>query len=137
MYIKNSAIEGQGKEEDQAGGRPFPVLTPGNIHYAVSKKGQGICWGGLGVMQQLAGRLGLAEAIDRRVKVLKRHLPYHESDHVLSQIYNVVSGGTCLQDAEAKQLPGLRRHLSPERLASAFRGSEAFDRVGWRNGVRA
>ncbi len=117
MYIKNSAIEGQGKEEDQAGGRPFPVLTPGNIHYAVSEKGQGICWGGLGVMQQLAGRLGLAEAIDRRVKVLKRHLPYHESDHVLSQIYNVVSGGICLQDAEAKRQDGnYRRALGAARL---------------------
>lgn len=117
MYIKDSAIEARGKEEDQAGGRPFPVLTPGNIHYAVSEKGQGICWGGLGVVQQLAGRLGLAESIDRHVKVLKRHLPYHESDHVLSQVYNVMSGGVCLQDAEAKRRDGnYRRAVGASRL---------------------
>ena len=103
MYVKDSAIDSQEKE---GGGRPFPVLTPGNIHYCVSEKGQGICWGGLGVVQQLATRLGLAESIDRRVRVLKRHLPYHESDHVLSQIYNVVSGGVCLQDGESKRQDG-------------------------------
>ncbi len=117
MYIKDSAIEGQRKEEDPAGGRPFPVLTPGNIHYSVAEKGQGICWGGLGLVQQLAGRLGLAEIIDRRVRVLKRHLPYHESDHVLSQVYNVASGGACLQDAEAKRRDGnYRRAVGAERL---------------------
>ena len=114
MYIKDSAI---GSQEKESGGRPFPVLPPGNLHYAVSEKGQGICWGGLGVVRQLAERLGLAEAIDQRVKVLKRHLPYHESDHVLSQVYNVVSGGICLQDAEAKRQDGnYRRAVGASRL---------------------
>jgi hypothetical protein len=33
-------------------------------------------------------KLGLAEQIDARVQLLKRHLPYHESDHVLNLAYN-------------------------------------------------
>lgn len=28
------------------------------------------------------------------------HLPYHESDHVLNLAYNVICGGTCLEDIE-------------------------------------
>jgi hypothetical protein len=42
----------------------------------------------------------LVEEIDRRVTVLKVHLPYHESDHVLNIAYNALCGGECLEDIE-------------------------------------
>jgi hypothetical protein len=45
----------------------------------------------------------LVEAIDRHVQVLKVALPYHESDHVLGIAYNVLCGGTCLQDIELRR----------------------------------
>ena len=35
-------------------------------------------------MHRLVTRLGLPEAIDAEVELLKVHLPYHESDHVLN-----------------------------------------------------
>ena len=35
--------------------------------------------------------------------MLKRHLPYHESDHVLNIAYNALSGGTCLEDIELRR----------------------------------
>ena len=35
--------------------------------------------------------------------LLKRHQPYHESDHVLSLIYNVATGGTRYQDIELRR----------------------------------
>jgi hypothetical protein len=38
--------------------------------------------------------------IDDTVHVLKTHLPYHESDHVLTLAYNALCGGTCLQDID-------------------------------------
>jgi hypothetical protein len=79
------------------------VLEAGNIRYEVSDRIRGIDCGGLGVVQMLVDRLGLAEEIDGRVKVLDRHLPYQESDHVLSLIYNVMSGGRCLQDIEQRR----------------------------------
>jgi hypothetical protein len=53
-------------------------------------------------MHRLAQHTGLVEAIDRHVEVLKVHLPYHESDHVLGLAYNVLCGGTCLQDIEQR-----------------------------------
>ena len=54
-------------------------------------------------MHRLARHTGLVEAIDRYVEVLKVHLPYHESDHVLGIAYNVLCGGTCLQDIEQRR----------------------------------
>jgi hypothetical protein len=54
-------------------------------------------------MHQLAQHTGLVAAIDRHVEVLKVHLPYHESDHVLGIAYNVLCGGTCLQDIEHRR----------------------------------
>ena len=35
--------------------------------------------------------------------LLKLHLPYHESDHVLSLAYNALCGGTCLEDLELRR----------------------------------
>jgi hypothetical protein len=37
------------------------------------------------------------------VDVLKRHLPYDESDHVLNIAYNSMTGGRCLQDIELRR----------------------------------
>ena len=84
--------------------RDDPMLTASNIHYELADRAQGLGAGGMGAMHLLARRSGLIEAIDRRVHVLKMHQPYHESDHVLNLAYNVLCGGTCLDDLE------LRRH---------------------------
>src|ERR1051326_7788626 len=69
-----------------------------NIHYELGDKTQGLRCGGLGALQLLVRRLGLADALDRDLHLLKRHLPYFESDHVLNLTYNILAGGTCLQD---------------------------------------
>lgn len=43
-------------------------------------------------------QLGLVKAIDRNLHLLKRHLSYHESDHVLKLTYTILDGGTRLED---------------------------------------
>lgn len=80
-----------------------PMFRARNIHYEVSERGRGLSYGGVGAMHLLARRTGLIEAIDRNVRVLKRHLPYHESDHVLNIAYNILGGGTCLEDIELRR----------------------------------
>ena len=77
-----------------------PMMTASNIHYEIGERCHGIGVGGIGAMHALARRLGLIDAIDRRLEVLKIHLPYHESDHVLALAYLPLCGGTCLQDLE-------------------------------------
>jgi hypothetical protein len=74
------------------------MLTGGNIQYELADRSRGLSCGGIGAMHLLARRTGLVEAIDRHLHLLKVHLPYHESDHVLNIAYNILSGGTCLQD---------------------------------------
>jgi hypothetical protein len=71
-----------------------------NVHYEVGDKTRGLHAGGLGVFHLLVRQLGLADALDRDLHLLKRHLPYFESDHILSLTYNFLAGGQCLQDLE-------------------------------------
>lgn len=80
-----------------------PILTAANIHYEVSDRVRGVGCGGIGAMHLLVKHLGLDEAIDRRLHLLKLHLPYHESDHVLAIAYNLLCGGTCLEDLELRR----------------------------------
>ena len=79
------------------------MYTAHNIHYDLSTRTRGLNAGGIGMMHRLALHTGLVAAIDRHVQVLKVHLPYHESDHVLGLAYNVLCGGTCLQDIEQRR----------------------------------
>jgi hypothetical protein len=51
----------------------------------------------------LVRKLGLDEAINRRVPLLKIHLPYHEADHVLNIAYNLLAGGACLEHLEHRR----------------------------------
>jgi len=48
-------------------------------------------------------RLGLVEDLDGNLELLKVHLPYHESDHVLNIAYNIVAGGERLEDIEVRR----------------------------------
>jgi len=73
---------------------PDPVFTASNIHYDVATKTRAIPCGGIGAIQLLVRKLGLAEAIDERLHVLKFHFPYHESDHVLNFAYNALCNGS-------------------------------------------
>jgi len=79
------------------------MYTASNIQYDLSHRVRGLDTGGIGALHVLAQQTGLVDAIDQHVQVLKRHLPYHESDHVLGIAYNVLCGGTCLQDIERRR----------------------------------
>ncbi len=80
-----------------------PMFTAGNIHYDLADRSRGLAYGGIGLMHLLARKLGLPQAIDRRLHLLKIHLPYHESDHVLNLAYNALCDATCLQDIELRR----------------------------------
>ena len=80
-----------------------PMLRASNIRYEMGDRLRGTAVGGIGMMHLLARRTGLIESIDEKVEVLKRHLPYHESDHVLNIAYNALNGGTCLEDIELRR----------------------------------
>ena len=80
-----------------------PMFTASNIHYEIGERSRGLACGGIGAMHLLVRKLGLIEAIDRRLHLLQIHRPYHESDHVLNLAYNALCDGTCLQDIELRR----------------------------------
>jgi hypothetical protein len=80
--------------------RDEPVFTASNIHYELADKARGLGPGGIGAMHLVARQTGLIEAIDARLHLLKVHKPYHESDHVLNISYNLLAGGSRIEDLE-------------------------------------
>jgi hypothetical protein len=76
------------------------MLAASNIHYEVADRVSAISCGGIGVIHRLARQSGLIEALDANVHVLKLHLPYHESDHILNMAYNILCGGKTIEDIE-------------------------------------
>lgn len=76
------------------------MFTAGSIRYEMADRTRALAHGGIGAIHLLARRVGLIEAIDRDLHLLKVHLPYHESDHVLNLAFNILCDGECLQDLE-------------------------------------
>jgi hypothetical protein len=77
-----------------------PIMTASNIHYEIADRTKATGAGGIAAIHLLSQELGLDEAIDRGLQLLRMHLPYHESDHVLNIAYNLLAGGTCLEHLE-------------------------------------
>ena len=77
-----------------------PIMTASNIHYEIANRNRAIGVGGIGAIHALAHRVGLIDSLDSRLELLQKHLPYHESDHVLALAYLPLCGGTCIQDLE-------------------------------------
>ena len=77
-----------------------PMFGNTRVHYEFSADGQAMSCGGIAAVHRLVTKLGLVKQIDARLHLLKAHLPYHESDHVLNLFYNIMCGGTRLEDIE-------------------------------------
>jgi len=77
-----------------------PMFSAKNIHYEIADRSRGLAYGGIGCMQLLARHTGLVQALNDRLTLLKRHVPYYESDHVLNIAYNLLCNGDCLEDIE-------------------------------------
>ena len=110
MKQKDSKILNQRKanlakrlERKQYPEQPRPLLRAQNIHYEIAERVRAIDCGGIGAFHLLACNTGLVDAINENVHLLKRYLPYHESDHVLNIAYNTLTGGTCLDDIELRR----------------------------------
>ena len=78
-----------------------PMFGAGRVGYEIGARINAMSFGGIGVVRRLVAKLGLAGEIDGRLELLKRHLPYFESDHVLNVAYNLLCGGVRLEDINA------------------------------------
>jgi hypothetical protein len=95
-YKKNLEIRLENDNEE----RKKPMLSATNINYKAGKKVSAISCGGIGLVDTLVKKMRLPEMINNNLHLFKRHKPYFESDHILNIAYNIICGGTCLEDIE-------------------------------------
>jgi len=87
-------------ERKQWSDQQHPMFSARTITYEMAERTAAITCGGIGAFHMLAVNTGLRKRIDAALELLKKHMPYHESDHVLNMAYNALAGGTCLDDLE-------------------------------------
>jgi hypothetical protein len=80
-----------------------PEFSARNIQFEIADRTQAISDGGIGLIHRLVQEVGLPEAINSRVSLLKIYMPYRESDHVLNIAYNAMCGGRVLEDIELRR----------------------------------
>jgi len=79
------------------------MMTATNIQYERADRVQGLSAGGIGAILLLAQKIDLIKEIDRNLHLLKVHLPYHESDHVLNIAFNILAGGERIEHLELRR----------------------------------
>jgi Transposase DDE domain group 1 len=79
------------------------MMTASNIHYEIADRTRAIAPGGIGAIHLMAQKLGLVHDVNENLHLLKRHLPYFESDHVLNIAYNLLSGGSRIEHIEVRR----------------------------------
>ena len=93
-----------------------PIIKASNIHYEMAEKARAVNCGGIGAIHLMVNKLGLRQEIDSRLHLLKKHLPYHESDHVLNLTYNALLEGARLEDIELRRDEAFLDGLSAQRI---------------------
>ena len=81
------------------------------------ERGESTAYGGLSLAAALIRSLGIPEMLDERLQLLRSHRPFTESDHVLTHVYNLFVGGTCIEDIGSLQgSEPVRRMLGAARI---------------------
>jgi hypothetical protein len=75
-------------------------MAASNLQYEITNRTRAISGSGIGAAHLVVKRLGLDQAINDRLDLLKIHLPYHESDHILNIAYNLLAWGTRLEQLD-------------------------------------
>ena len=96
-----------------------PIMTAANIHYEIADRTRATTAGGIAAFHLLVQKLGLDQAIDRRLVLFKMHLPYHESDHVMNIALNVA--------AKEQRAVGVARVAGRATEAPIEVGAECFE----------
>lgn len=112
-HVNSGTSIPRGSLEKEAGGREFrsPKLL------ARVEASESTALGGLALAVGLLTRLRVAQSIDERVSLLHSRRPYHESDHVLTHVYNLFVGGSAIEDiADLQQSEPVRRMLGAARI---------------------
>ncbi len=91
--------------------RVGPVFANRQVRVHVQQRGKITPYGGVSLAHDLAMRLELDRDINRSIRLLKINVPYCESDHILTHVYNLYVGGHCIEDIANLQHSDAIKHL--------------------------
>ena len=80
-----------------------PMIRPATTKLELAEKQQAVTCGGLTAIVEMIKALNVRRELNRSAKVLKLHLPYDKSDHILNIAFNLLAGGTCLDHIEYRR----------------------------------
>ncbi|HEX7668793.1 MAG TPA: IS1380 family transposase [Polyangiaceae bacterium] len=80
-----------------------PEFSASGIAYELAERCRAIPCGGIGAIMRLVQDVGLVDALNERLGVLKVARPYQDSDHVLNIAFNLLCGGSVLEDIEIRR----------------------------------
>jgi len=107
------------------------VLRHPKLHLEADPRGEMTHYGGLVLAEQFIRRFRVAQQVDDALHLFKRHLPYHESDHVLALAYTLYADGTCLEDQGALQgSEAVRRLVGACRIPDPTTAGDFLRRFG-------
>lgn len=81
-----------------------PVFSTKKLNYEFSDRTLATSSGGIGAIHNMIIKLGFPDAINNHLFLLKKKMPYFESDHILNIAYNILAGGTRLEDLENRRV---------------------------------
>jgi len=88
-----------------------PVFANRQVRVKVEQRGKITPYGGLSLAHDLVMRLQLDRDLNHSIPLLKVNLPYFESDHILTQVYNQYVVGGCIEDISNLQHSDAIKHL--------------------------
>ena len=107
------------RESDDSG-QPLPRYSNPQVVIREHRGAPLLSWSGVVIVRDLIERLGVASAIDAGLRILRRCKGYCESDHILTLIYNMLSGGHTLADINRLgEDEALKRVLGTDRIPHA------------------
>ena len=111
--------------------RPGPVFRRRQITVATYERGDVTSYGGLSLAHQLVSRLRLDRLINSHVGLIKCPAPYHDSDHVLTHVYNLYVGGRCIEDiGHLQHSEAIKRLLGACRVPDPTTAGDFLRRFG-------
>ncbi len=108
-----------------------PVFRNRSVRIEIMSRQPVTADGGLALAHQIVTRVGLDRSINRHLRVLAFHLPYHESDHVLTHAYNLFVGGRYIEDiASLQHSPAIKNLLGAVRIPDPTTAGDFLRRFG-------
>jgi hypothetical protein len=78
-------------------------MSAGNARYEFAGRTRALDAGGIGLMHRLVRKVGLVDAINRELGLIRQPKPYVDSDHVLNVALHALAGGRVLDTLDLRR----------------------------------